>query len=1626
MATKKGNNTWKVNDLTGEKTLISKSDNVLTNEDAELGSAGGYTRSMNAGRKSAYQPVPESPRAEQASAPSGGYTSYNESGSSGYSGYQPEQTYGYSVSGGTFREQSGKESHAGKEYHRSSEPVRYSEGSGSGQSGQGSYRKSYETPGYRPEQISAGEVERSGYEYGSSERGYSSENSYSSRPYTESTSPDRMERVHTGHDRSMYSEAEMAHSERTVSMNYNPEQVSVGEVSSLGKNSSVEISDGTVRITHNNTSSRPESMNGFESAQRPESTYSSSTSTGKVRVGRENGAYQTEAGISSSENAGSGRAVAGNSSSIGRNSSVRSGNTASMNIEGRAGASVKGAEGTQSGRSGVSVRSAGSRPGVTVNGSAPFAVSEPGSFSEASGYDPGSGAQPSYGNSLKGGAIGADGTLVTAASILNGEVPTEKAGKGAGKGKVRTGKAAGTTIGTTASGANIPAGGIAAGGAAQGVKTSKAGDFFKRAGKGAAMDATQGAGNSLRTAFNGGDGEPENDSTAANSLRGVLDIKAAKKPEGLSAAQQINTINSVNPNTAAQAAQSIQTVQNLNGVKTIQNAGTLIGSANMAEAAASAAMTAAGEADVTAVKAGQTAAQNAKNIQKINKAKQVAQNAEMANMQLEGADMLRNTGGAGSGVNKPSTNSMKQRVNTDGLGGVRAGGKVRQVKTTTGTSASAELKATGRSQAARKSAEKASKAKTAGSAAKKTESASSIGKAAKGKKSIVETLIIAVLIFAVWFGAIFDGNNITVAKASVIPAVANFYVDKTEPTSDEAIDIYNFIESGYYYTADVADDDPKVLIPQKSVDLMIKRMEDYLKVTDILMSKGELKVGKITYRGETLDNSLLAGKSYNDVLLPYNFTGYLSEAEKQQIEDEYQEAVRQWEARADAHRRALEDYWDACDAADAAYDEWCSAVEAYNADPENNTDPGSAPSYYIPPYPGSFNEPKPEKPNIPESTERELDVPVVTMDEVEGSLSQWFSKTDLAIRYAFVDEDGSVMYTDDATGVVATYNRDKLLKAILEMAVIATDNTADYPQAYIDYCLHLIDIAIGAYNKIDVLYGVKIMGNTRETENGKDWVQPYEGRDWVYYADGARLTCEVTVYMNPSVENLAANDDTEPGSLFEGNVFTGWTQENLEAVYKFMAYDNKEFGHLFNVVFAPITATMAGNTTDSKIFNALINSGFSDASAVAIMGWMKYKLGAGADELDPGYVSPDGKQVGLLKFNKDDLEEFAKNYGEVWPDIGISTQIEYMINDMFDDWTDDYRKGSGNNNFDKYIDNYEKGTYVFMDIDSFKKITDPEQAVAAFAASYLGEDFNVRKINTVIGYTTEYANKIVYGSAMGDASGYILEAMKIVNEDANTHFFKNRQGLNSCRDFVHMALQNAGIATDIDAWSLFYPQQQLTNHGFQMSAYSGPNTLQAGDILAYSLGVQSDGIMHYHWAIYDGEGHILEANTDNRGTTAMVPFYDWGLTNVFSFMGSSSSGSSDHTNRTLVGSTHLAITSSDGTYDNTIVKGLNGTKLQKGQAVINDSSIAPGSVVKISNVSGSSGRIVSGRYVYVVSNSVDRSIAVKDGDPVMYINYGASKGQYKESPYGSTDSAEMYVVATDVTYSDFVAKWYNR
>ena len=205
--------------------------------------------------------------------------------------------------------------------------------------------------------------------------------------------------------------------------------------------------------------------------------------------------------------------------------------------------------------------------------------------------------------------------------------------------------------------------------------------------------------------------------------------------------------------------------------------------------------------------------------------------------------------------------------------------------------------------------------------------------------------------------------------------------------------------------------------------------------------------------------------------------------------------------------------------------------------------------------------------------------------------------------------------------------------------------------------------------------------------------------------------------------------------------------------------------------FTGIGGTLEGNTTEERVWLALINAGFNDVTAAAAMGNLSYESGGSGtktiktDTVEVGYTEENGG-IGMCQWTNNgrepqgrntQLRKYAQSKQKTWKDE--ETQIEFLITEITGKG-----KAQGYASYQFITKTYDGVTYSS---DALKKVgnnqSNIEFATKAFAATferplesafissmpkrielakYFYSKFNGKRSSTsTFGPSSQYANK---------------------------------------------------------------------------------------------------------------------------------------------------------------------------------------------------------------------------------------------------------------------------------------------
>ena len=459
-------------------------------------------------------------------------------------------------------------------------------------------------------------------------------------------------------------------------------------------------------------------------------------------------------------------------------------------------------------------------------------------------------------------------------------------------------------------------------------------------------------------------------------------------------------------------------------------------------------------------------------------------------------------------------------------------------------------------------------------------------------------------------------------------------------------------------------------------------------------------------------------------------------------------------------------------------------------------------------------------------------------------LSAYFTEQDRAIQYRFTDGfGGSQFISEDDSDLGYAYNMNALFKTILCMVVTATENNEavtnkasakNVTKNIEDYCDAILQLAINPAEgrTYTISYTTKDLIGTHATEYAESAV--IEGQ--IFTGDTARFAAVINIDTDISIETLTKGDEIgdENGSYYkqffcdenghfrddtEGTKYTfpGWTKENVEYCQIYTSYTDEDFRMMFNVVFPPAGeyAYMEGNDNCSRIFNALVEKGFSIAAALGVVGNLRVECpNLEHNDIDDNYsVVIDGvKYVSLAKVPEETWNKHfsgMKDWGS--DNITIEDQVGLLMLKMNTYWLTAAEAmktnttQEGNSYIWYYQDKTETGAnrslghnldyrgkpvnvpdpvqnYLFFSYSSYQALSDIERAARGMCASFymrypedgtellMMADSNIEQR---VAYAVTLNDRVVYGfNGDGVAMVAVQWALRIAAD--NSHGYGNQ------------------------------------------------------------------------------------------------------------------------------------------------------------------------------------------------------------------------------------------------------------
>ena len=731
--------------------------------------------------------------------------------------------------------------------------------------------------------------------------------------------------------------------------------------------------------------------------------------------------------------------------------------------------------------------------------------------------------------------------------------------------------------------------------------------------------------------------------------------------------------------------------------------------------------------------------------------------------------------------------------------------------------------------------------------------------------------------------------------------------------------------------------------------------------------------------------------------------------------------------------------------------------------------------------------------------------------EMPKAYRNYVSEKDFQVEYAYVDDEGNMIYTDEEDDANSVINKNALYKAILGMATIATDNYADnYTHTYVEYCKRLLKLALNN-NTCSIEYNTKIFeGSKKDDDAAVEWTS----NGIKYRADRAALTCKVTIYMDSSLNTLLATDKTTATSFtmdsdladvvkqdtigakttrtwntlvatnnkansatIKSNAswsqyylninkkekpsidldeiyqniddwteeklqdaiekdlklqdeidsaftFSGWNKDNREAANRALtAFTDEEFREMYHVVFPALGAYMDGSDDAAIAFSVLINYGYSAEAACGIMGCLKY-----LSNFD--ITLENDSKVGLLQTKEKKLNNFAKRYGEKWPNVSITTQIAFVISEL------------------ENAENLE--SKLGMTLDKFKRLEDTDSAAVAYS--------NICKITGGIDEAKtnakEYLARVSYMSTGSNMESFFTELKKMCDnsriEDADGNVVSKKgtgkyiygawgagksdaytTTVVDCGGFITRGLVACGIFPEDHLTSFqgtseindgYSGNRDCSEFGFTKIKLTSINQLQRGDIIFWT----TNGAIS-HVGAYAGNNKVTDNGDfswerDIYGTNQLYEyFYRYtGASSVKTTGDKTDDSDIDKTGK-LTSYHDIAFIDIDGNYYNGLstykiaTSTFSNGRYDPGFAA--SATLPLGTVIKVQTSVAGEASFAHNKYYVIASNAVSEKLQKINGKDCIYIYTGADKKSLNTVPkiYEQTDSADIYKMNTKVS-----------
>ena len=282
-------------------------------------------------------------------------------------------------------------------------------------------------------------------------------------------------------------------------------------------------------------------------------------------------------------------------------------------------------------------------------------------------------------------------------------------------------------------------------------------------------------------------------------------------------------------------------------------------------------------------------------------------------------------------------------------------------------------------------------------------------------------------------------------------------------------------------------------------------------------------------------------------------------------------------------------------------------------------------------------------------------------------------------------------------------------------------------------------------------------------------------------------------------------------------------------------------------------------TGAALVYHTLLDNGFSELATLGMMAAMIQ-----IDESFSGTIETD-EGVGICNFNLDELNAFAADYGEAWPNVSLETQLDFLLTDIYSSWRSNADRLAA-------FESIYGTSYIVQTVDELKNIGNALQAAICFDAGYMSKyssydtasgniSAEVTNLDNTI-YILSYVKNDFGSAATSIVYDYTLDAVLYALDDS--HGYMNVGGNNmgnpdfDCGGLITVVLQDVGIFPSSSG--IYEPNSGLETlplyYGFE-SLNCSADDLEMGDIL-YKYG---------HTEIYIGNGLIVGARSD-WGNTA--------------------------------------------------------------------------------------------------------------------------------------------------------------